>query len=73
MKSTTLKILLVLNLILTGFLAINQYINRNLELDLSDKIITVRRLVVSDSSGVEHVIVGSSLPENLIPSIGIFF
>jgi len=50
MKSTTLKILLVLNLIASGFLAINQFINSNLDLDLSDKIITVRGLVVTDSS-----------------------
>ena len=63
MKNTILKILLVLNLIATGFLAINQYGNRNLELDLSDRIITVRGLVVTDSSGVERVIVGSNLPD----------
>lgn len=63
MKSTTVKILLVLNLIVTGFLAINQFINRNLEIDLSDKIITVRGLVVTDSSGVERVIIGSDLPD----------
>ena len=63
MKNTSLKILLALNLIVTGFLAINQYINRNLELDLTDKIITVRGLVVTDSSGVERVIVGANLPD----------
>lgn len=63
MKSTTLKILLILNLIATGFLAINQFINRNLELDLSDKVISVRGLVVTDSSGVERVIIGANLPD----------
>ena len=63
MKSTTLKTLLVLNLIASGFLAINQVINSNLDLDLSDKIITVRGLVVTDSSGVERIILGSSLPD----------
>ncbi|MBC2838602.1 hypothetical protein [Robiginitalea sp. SC105] len=63
MKNKTLGILLVLNLLLTGYLLVNQYLNRNLELDFSDKIIAVRGLVVTDSSGVERVIIGANLPD----------
>jgi hypothetical protein len=63
MKGIIFKVLLVLNLIITGFLVVNQYLNRSLELDFSDKIITVRGLVVTDSSGIERVIIGSNLPD----------
>lgn len=63
MKSTAFKILLFLNLIISGFLVINLYINRDLDLDFTDKIISVRGLVVTDSLGVERVIIGSNLPD----------
>ena len=63
MQNRTVKILLALNLLATGYLAINQYLNRNLELDLSDEIITARGLVITDSSGVERVIIGANIPD----------
>ncbi|SDF52490.1 hypothetical protein [Cellulophaga baltica] len=62
MKKVYIIVLLVLNLIFTGALAINQYLNRNIELDFSDKIIKVSGLVVTDSNGVERVIIGANLP-----------
>lgn len=63
MKNSCLKTLLILNLLFTGFIGINQYLNRNIDLDLSNKIISVRGLVVTDSLGVERVIIGSNLPD----------
>ena len=63
MQNIIWKILLVLNLLFTGYLIASQYLSRNLELDLSDKIISVRGLVVTDSSGVERVILGSNIPD----------
>lgn len=63
MQHRNLKILLALNLLATGYLLASQYANRRIELDLSDKIIAVRGLVVTDSSGVERVIIGADLPD----------
>lgn len=63
MKNNSMRILLVINLLVTGYLIINQYLNRNLELDLSNKIISVRGIVITDSSGVERIIIGSQIPD----------
>jgi hypothetical protein len=63
MNNRNLITLLSLNLLFTGFLGINQYLNKNIDLDLSNKIISVRGLVVTDSLGVERVIIGSNLPD----------
>ena len=63
MKNSTTKLLLGLNLLITGYLLISQILNRKLELDFSDKIISVRGLVVTDSLGVERVLIGSNLPD----------
>jgi hypothetical protein len=46
----------------TGALVIYLFQNNKIELDLSDKILKVRGLVVTDSLGVERVIIGSPLP-----------
>ena len=63
MNNRYLITLFILNLLFTGILGVNQYLNQNIDLDLSDKIISVRGLVVTDSLGVERVIIGSNLPD----------
>ncbi|WP_047419537.1 hypothetical protein [Cellulophaga sp. Hel_I_12] len=63
MKNIFIKTLLVLNLAFTGFLAINQYLNRSIELDFSDEIIKAQGLVITDANGVERVIIGANLPD----------
>lgn len=62
MKSKLLLILLVINLITTSAILVHLYLNRTVELDLSEEIIKVRGLIVTDSLGVERVIIGSPLP-----------
>jgi len=62
MKSQLSQILLLINtFVLIGILA-HIYLNRDLELDLSQEVLKVRGLVVTDSLGVERVIIGSPLP-----------
>tara|TARA_R110000868_G_scaffold253614_1_gene510230 strand:+ start:1353 stop:1841 length:489 start_codon:yes stop_codon:yes gene_type:complete len=63
MKNISIKFLLVLNILFTAVLSINQYRNQKIELDFSEKIIKVRGLVVTDSMGVERVIIGANLPD----------
>lgn len=62
MKKKLRSILLVINLITTSAILIHLFINRTIELDLSKEIIKVRGLIVTDSLGVERVIIGSPLP-----------
>lgn len=62
MKISILSILLILNLLATSIISAHLFINRTLELDLSEEIIKVRGLIVTDSLGVERVIIGSPLP-----------
>lgn len=62
MKSRILTILVFLNLLLTSGVVAYLYMNSDLELDLTNEILTVRGLVVTDSLGVERVIIGSPLP-----------
>lgn len=62
MMNKFLKIVLVANALITvGLLA---YIvkNNNLEVDLSNEVLKVRGLVVTDSTGIERVIIGTHLP-----------
>ena len=63
MKKIPIKFLLVLNILFTAVLSYNQYRNQKIELDFSEKIIKVRGLVVTDSMGVERVIIGANLPD----------
>lgn len=62
MKNNLLSILLVINLITTSAIVVHLYLNRTIEMDLSEEIIKVRGLIVTDSLGVERVIIGSPLP-----------
>ncbi|MDR6300987.1 hypothetical protein [Mesonia maritima] len=62
MKNSTLKFLLLANLLVTIGLVIYVIRNQQVEIDLSDEILKVRGLVVTDSTGVERVIIGSHLP-----------
>lgn len=57
------KLLLILNLFVTGALCLFYFTNKKTNLDFSNDIIKVRGLVVVDSSGVERVIIGSPLPD----------
>lgn len=62
MMNKFLKIVLVANALITvGLLA---YIvkNNNVEVDLSNEVLKVRGLVVTDSTGIERVIIGTHLP-----------
>jgi len=62
MMNKFLKIVLVANALITvGLLA---YIvkNNNVEVDLSNEVLKVRGLVVTDSIGIERVIIGTHLP-----------
>ncbi len=52
----------MINLITTSAILIHLFVNRNIELDFSNEIIKVRGLVVTDSLGVERVIIGAPLP-----------
>lgn len=62
MNKKLLSILLIINLITTSAILIHLFMNRNIELDFSKDIIKVRGLIVTDSLGVERVIIGSPLP-----------
>lgn len=62
MKTNTLKFLLFANLIVTLGLVIYIARNQHIEIDLSNQVLKVRGLVVTDSTGVERVIVGSHFP-----------
>ncbi len=62
MKIKQLSILLIINLITTSAILIHLFMNRNIELDFSNEIIKVRGLIVTDSLGVERVILGAPLP-----------
>lgn len=62
MKNTVLKSLLILNLFITTGLVIYIVRNNNIEIDLSNEVLKVRGLVVTDSTGVERVIIGTHLP-----------
>lgn len=62
MKTNTLKFLLFANLIVTLGLVIYIARNQHIEIDLSNEVLKVRGLVVTDSTGVERVIVGSHFP-----------
>ncbi|WCM41917.1 hypothetical protein MG290_13385 [Flavobacterium sp. CBA20B-1] len=62
MKNSILKYLLLLNLLITAGLVIYIIKNNNLEIDLSNEVLKVRGLVVTDSTGVERIIIGTNLP-----------
>ena len=62
MKNTVLKYLLVLNLFVTAGLVVYIVKNNNVEIDLSNEVLKVRGLVLTDSTGVERVIIGTHLP-----------
>lgn len=62
MNKKTISILLTINLLTTSAILIHLFVNRNIELDFSNEIIKVRGLVVTDSLGVERVIIGAPLP-----------
>ncbi|HCV81486.1 MAG TPA: hypothetical protein DGQ38_10605, partial [Zunongwangia profunda] len=61
MKNTVLKSLLVLNLFVTAGLVVYIVKNNNVEIDLSNEVLKVRGLVLTDSTGVERVIIGTHL------------
>lgn len=61
MKANYIKGLLLLNLVATASLAW-LYLTPKAEPDFSDQILTVRGIVVIDSSGVERAILGAPLP-----------
>ncbi len=63
MKSTWTQLVLLTNLLITGFLCLTHIQNQTIQLDLSDQILKVRGLVVVDSFGVERVILGAPLPD----------
>jgi len=62
MKNKFLTVLLILNLIVTCGILTYLFQNNEIQLDFSDEVIQVRGLVVTDSLGVERVIIGSPLP-----------
>ena len=62
MQNTTLKLLLFLNLIITAGLLVYIIYNHNLEIDLSNEVLEVKGLVVTDSTGIERVIIGAHFP-----------
>lgn len=58
-----LLLLLTANLILSGWLAFKILLTDNCQLDLSNEVLKVRGLVVTDSLGIERVIIGAPLPD----------
>jgi len=62
MKTNPLKILLFANLIVTLGLVVYIVKNQHIEIDFSNEVLKVRGLVVTDSTGVERVIIGTHLP-----------
>ncbi|SFW54835.1 hypothetical protein SAMN02927921_02266 [Sinomicrobium oceani] len=62
MKNTMFKFILLVNLMITTGLVIYIVKNHNVEIDLSREVLQVRGLVVTDSTGVERVIIGTHLP-----------
>src|SRR5690606_28598352 len=60
--NTILKSLLILNLLVTAGLVVYIVKNNTIEIDMSNEILRVRGLVVTDSTGAERVIIGSHLP-----------
>jgi hypothetical protein len=59
---------LYLNLFITTCLVIYVVKNNKIELDLSNEVLKVRGLVVTDSLGIERVIVGAHLPPPQTPT-----
>src|SRR5690606_4899516 len=57
-----LKSLLILNLLVTAGLVAYVAQSNTIEIDMSNEILRVRGLVVTDSTGAERVIIGSHLP-----------
>ncbi|MCX2839074.1 hypothetical protein OQ279_13035 [Salinimicrobium sp. MT39] len=62
MKRLLFSILIIVNAIITTGLLIYTVKNNQLEVDMTNKILTVRGLVVIDSTGTERVIIGAHLP-----------
>lgn len=62
MKNRTLCILLFFNMLVTGGLVIYIVKNNHVEVDLSNEVLKVRGLIVTDSIGVERIIIGTHLP-----------
>lgn len=55
--------LLVINLIVTSWLSYSLFKGYKTPLDFSEDILRVKGLVVTDSSGVERIIIGAHLPD----------
>ncbi|APS39805.1 hypothetical protein [Salegentibacter sp. T436] len=62
MNNKSLKVILILNIMVTSGLLIYIINSHNIEIDFSDKILEVKGLVVTDSTGKERVIIGSHFP-----------
>lgn len=62
MKNVLLKLIVAANTLVTIGLLIYVVRSHRIELDISDQILKVRGLVVTDSTGKERVIIGSPLP-----------
>ncbi len=65
MKTIHVQLLVLLNLLLTGFLLYNTYTQHKnaFPIEFSDKILKVRGIIITDSLGVERVIIGAPLPD----------
>ncbi|MEJ4088309.1 hypothetical protein [Galbibacter orientalis] len=62
MKNQFLKIVLVANSLVTIGLLVYIINSHNVSIDLSNEVLKVKGLVVTDSTGVERVIIGSHFP-----------
>jgi hypothetical protein len=62
MNNKSLKVILILDIMVTSGLLIYIINSHNIEIDFSDKILEVKGLVVTDSTGRERVIIGSHFP-----------
>ncbi|WP_439488330.1 hypothetical protein [Algoriphagus sp.] len=61
-RKHVMPILLGINLLITLVMGFYLFQSRTLEIDLSEEILRVRGLVVTDSSGRERIIIGAPLP-----------
>lgn len=62
MKNKFLQIILIANVFVTLGLLIYIINSHHVELDLSNEILKVKGLVVTDSTGTERIIIGAHLP-----------
>jgi hypothetical protein len=63
MEQKTIKFLLILNLIVSGTLCLLFYMHSIKIPDFSNEVIKARGVVVTDSLGIERIIIGAPLPD----------